>query len=279
MIRRCVGAVLNLLTFFDVLYKFRSTKISPAPKIPQEEADIVVYSCYKYSDEDHKFLITLLTLRLNLKIIVIDNYGKINRTVIDSRLSYHHRPNISRDLGAVRDFCVIGSQVKCESNFLFINSSCYWNASTLNDQMDNLGSLNSEIAFGTDSFQPRYHAQSFFIWVGKDIAQEMMLVLSSKKIIDNWAFKRSAVYRGEKKLVQILQNKFQVSILFPSDLYGLPNHLRKVNPTIEFWKNLLHNGAPFLKKRVKISETDHLNFFNTNSAPNVVPGRKALKRN
>jgi hypothetical protein len=107
------------------------------------------------------------------------------------------------------------------------------------------------VVFGTNSFSPRSHVQTYFIWVGKEVSRRFTDVLSEKLFIGNWQFKRTVVYLGEKKIAtKLLQKGIKVSTLFSALKFADHNRFSGANISLDNSNQLISAGAPFCKKIV-----------------------------
>jgi hypothetical protein len=251
-LRQLVGLVLNQLSRFDQLYRNSDTSIYPELNFPIDETNqIVVFSCFGLTTEDVFFLNELAIILKKTKIYVISNKKFEISKHVSAKFEIHFRRNISRDLGIIRDFSLIYQKVPTESNILFINSSCFWNPLILSNFLSELQKVTHEVVFGTNSFSPRSHVQTYFIWVGKEVSRRFTDVLSEKLFIGNWQFKRTVVYLGEKKIAtKLLQKGIKVSTLFSALKFADHNRFSGANISLDNSNQLISAGAPFCKKIV-----------------------------
>jgi hypothetical protein len=114
---------------------------------------------------------------------VIDNARNRAPFQFEEPISYQNRTNFSRGLGALRDMAQTLSQANSPSNILFINSSCSWEPNLLGQYVLRLRELSQEVVFATDSYQPEWHIQSFFMWISKDVCDLALSVLAKNLLL------------------------------------------------------------------------------------------------
>jgi hypothetical protein len=70
----------------------------------------------------------------------------------------------------------------------------------------------------------------------------------------NWVFKRTAVFFGEKKLLDHLKNvPLIIDVLHNSDVLSANKSFFKIdeiNPSIYFWEEILNSEYSFLKRNI-----------------------------
>ena len=273
MLRKQLGFILNALTHLDVFFKFRKLDLPKFAEFNDSNITVIVFASFNLKNFEYEYLVRLSEFLDRAQIYIIDN-GISESAICDTaKVKYIRRKNVSRDLGSLRDFLVYANMNRLNCNILFINSSCIWDPNLLAMYVLQLENIIDEVVFGTDSYQHNYHAQTFLIWIGKLELPRVISILGDAKVVKNWVFKRSVVFKVEKRIIaELMKRSVKVSILFPATRFVKLQNLKKVNPSYDLRRDLIISVAPFYKKGLPV-ELEDFPVFNQNDVSMLINGR------
>jgi hypothetical protein len=263
------GRALDLMLFLDHLTSDTKSKVLNPPKTPLIGNKVAIYVTHRdlHHDEWEKNLFNALN-ELGFEIVIGINSPK---QMISK--DYLYRENFGYDIAASRDILNLYEQLP-EEVFL-INSSTAWsNAATLILQKARTAAKKSEadVIFATQSFQIQEHGQSFFIYAARNGVEPLRNALGRTR---NWKTKRATVCYGELELArfcglytgkvgylfeyELLQKQFMLNVHSGDLTYRLIQKGLKVNPSQHLWRELLAEGANFVKRNLVSSNPARLN--------------------
>ena len=174
------------------------------------------------------------------------------------------RPNLGYDFGSYRTgYTVAGDMFEKYNRVIFANDSVYAPIRPLADFFSKLSALDYDVISATDSWEHRYHAQSYFLSINVKtaVSREFRSFISSINYfpLSKWA----VIFSGEVALTQRLIKKgVTVGAVYPysyvkrafladnkgRDVSNTTPASHFVNPSHYFWATLLEEfGCPFLK--------------------------------
>lgn len=204
-------------------------------------------------DKSELDFLTQLKTSLDVDLIAVFNINHDPRVMsVGDDFPIYLRKNFGRDLGALRDVLQMDSlSISKYPTICVLNSSCAWDISKISKCLM-AGDLDNEVTFLTDSIQGGHHIQSYFWKMNGKTAEKLSVSLKSS--FKNWKSKRATVFYGEKRVLKILESeKITFKILYPWNLLGTENNMKRKNPSIHFKSRLQSLGCPGIKKIGSIS--------------------------
>jgi hypothetical protein len=159
-----------------------------------------------------------------------------------------------------RDFSVLRDAARSmrlnrnkQIEFFYLNNSMVWQDSAILDLIRNFqNSEKNVLIFPTESFNPLYHVQPYFMYVKLDISV-IFKFSSSFEWIRNFHFRRSIIYFNEYRMAGKLNSKnWKIRVVAPywnllesenkyrqvSNQVILDSNFKFYNPNQHFWKSL-----------------------------------------
>lgn len=263
-----VGSFLNWLSFLDHATS-RKKPVVIVPQIEVQEHSIFVsfahFSSNQKLDNDDRGTVDQIS-SLTDHFVISTNKPELMDFVQEEKVAIQ-RKNRGFDLAMHRDVLIALKKSSIWPQYLILtNNSLNWEGSNgFREQFQACVRLSNDsgtnIIFMTDSMQPKYHLQSYFIFANTsgDEAQKMIYRTFSK--CRNWRYKRTAVFFGEKQLITRISKSTATSVMFPiltlltlflKNNSILPEKIyriaRIVNPNQHLVKEMLELGAQFKKK-------------------------------
>jgi rhamnosyltransferase len=169
--------------------------------------------------------------------------------------------NLGRDWGLYHEGIRFARERSEPTSLTLLNDSVYIIASSLQSLFDRVASSGLDIAGATDSFQQRYHLQSYFLHFNKDALDSGLIdewlasyvPVADKTYIIN-AYEIGVSRRAEELRLQVgavwpyvwLRDSV-AHALAPRTFPGLRSGAMSLNPTHFYWDTLVRQGCPFLK--------------------------------
>jgi len=154
-----------------------------------------------------------------------------------------------RDFAALRDLARSVKFNKSKSvEFLYLNNSMVWQENAVFSLIELLRSLEREsIWFPTDSNNPSYHVQPYFLYVNL-VESDYQKFASSFEWIKNYHMKRSLIFFGEYQIFRKLKEKsWNVRVVAPySEVLLAENRFRilkgeaLLNPRVDLYNSTQH---------------------------------------
>ncbi len=263
-----VGGFLNWLSFFDHITS-RKQPVMFIPKIEvREHSTFVSYAHFTSSQQlensDRETINQIVSL--TDQFIISTNKPELIDHLEVERVAIQGR-NRGFDLAMHRDVLVALKKSSTWPQYLILtNNSLIWKSPNgFKEQFQECVRLSNDsganIIFMTDSLQPRYHLQSYFIFVNTSGAEAQKLIYRTFSKCRNWRVKRTAVFFGEKRLITRLSTSTEAKVMFPIltllTIFLKTNSISPekiyqiasiINPNQHLVKEMLDLGAQFKKK-------------------------------
>lgn len=266
-LRTIVGSVINRLCTLDHLRSNRTNLIYEKKKSPNFDLRSRYLLFSRYSKDDcfssNELELFKVFVQNGWSVFVTSN-SALSLKAADQALfvgvqQVNIRRNLGLDLAAHRDSIDEIDLLSKAEEVLIMNNSMIWNALGLNLLIQTKLDKRKNGIWGlTDSNQRHWHIQSYFmLFKGEDAVNDLIAISRDWR---NWKFKRTAVQFGEIRCSRFLSTKgMKPEVLFEYNILASLNELdinykelllQKVplNPTQHFWKTLLVNGFPGIKK-------------------------------
>lgn len=171
------------------------------------------------------------------------------------------KKNLGFDLALHRDAIrEIDRNDKWPEYLVLTNSSLIWDEpigfkKTIDEIFSRTKVHGEEFIFLTDSYQPRWHIQSYFLFIDCRNQESREVIRKQFEKVKNWRLKRSAVFWGEKRIfteiarVGKYHTMYSISrVLFEADLRVTRKEIARINPSQNLRMELKSMGASFSKK-------------------------------
>lgn len=280
-IRKVGGKLLRFLSSFDNMTATRKQQIFDFSAFPTGEIrNLCIFVSYATGKVEQLPREDQSTLEyLGFQVVHVKNVD--NR--IPNRENESHstiqRLNRGMDLAAIRDVLKLVPNIP--EKLLIINSSMHFLNNSLGLMITKAQNLELDVIGITDSYQTRYHLQSYFYYSETSKGVEGLLSEFSK--MKNWKTKRAAVTHGELKITRNLIRKnlkvgaivdysnLKQTALENPDLLDKKVHADllngiNLNPTQHFWLVLFYLKFPIIKKSLILKNPANLDFVPKNSS-------------
>ena len=167
---------------------------------------------------------------------------------------FHRKSRFGRDFSVLRDMARTLRFNKNQSvEFFYLNDSMIWKVNGISLLLAELDqSKINTLTFPTESYNPRYHVQPYFLFtrIEKEKFNDFSL---SFEWIRNFHFKRSLIYLNEYRMAKkLVEKNWKIEVLAPYwEILEVENKFREkhfeecydstfkfYNPTQHFWRAL-----------------------------------------
>jgi hypothetical protein len=167
---------------------------------------------------------------------------------------FHQKSRFGRDFSVLRDMARTLKFSKNQSvEFFYLNDSMIWKVNGISMLLAELDkSKINTLTFPTESYNPRYHVQPYFLFtkIEKEKFNDFSL---SFEWIRNFHFKRSLIYLNEYRMAyKLVEKNWKIEVLAPYwEILEVENRFRErnfeecydstfkfYNPTQHFWRAL-----------------------------------------
>jgi hypothetical protein len=253
--RRFIGRILDISTIIDhKLASDESLLLNPFSfdvdqGLLTASETIIIFGCWEgdlRKSADIRGLISELSLHWPvISVMNVDNH--IYDDSKNTNFITFQRRNLGRDLAAFRDVIRVTESKLSKKNIVWMNSSAVWDGNRLISLITNLeNSKTKKVVSMTDSWLGGYHLQSFFLFIGNEVSEGFLKVVSSN-FLRNWRNKRTVVHRGERELTQkILSAGISVEAIYSTRLL-FPNQYKWINSYTHGSNELYAQDPPFRK--------------------------------
>lgn len=294
--KRVISWILRQLAWFDYAYSFLRNPSQIVAKWPQGEIEvgprvaIFIHFDGQGDVRDHTLHYVAALNAAGLSVLFVTNSGKLKPVALEKLKKICAgvlvRRNIGYDFGAMREGLeYLGLPRKNTEMVLIANDSIYGPLGPLDDLVGRIDFERADFWGATDSWQQRYHIQSYLVAAGPK-------VLQSKAWKDFWKRVRPVrakswvVFKYELGLSQaIVRGGYSVGALWRyHDLVRNVNqawlmeprrdmpvsaepmmsmrfiHTHRIrhnvatrtplNPTSDLWRQLIQAGFPFIKREL-----------------------------
>ncbi len=264
-----IGSFLNWLSILD--HATASKKpVTRVPKIEvQEQSIFVSYAHFspnqKLEDCDRKTVNQISSLTDHY--VISTNKPKLMGFLEEKKVAIQGR-NLGFDLAMHRDVVVTLNKSSVWPRYLILtNNSLTWESPNgfelqIQECIKLSDRCGATIIFMTESLQPSFHLQSYFIFFNTSDKKTQELIYATYSKCRNWRWKRTAVFFGEKRLLTNLGLNPTTFVMFPIDaLWALfkkrNNHtdghtnlkVEFLNPSQHLLTEMKLMGAQFQKKQ------------------------------
>jgi hypothetical protein len=255
------GKCLNFLTVFDHVISSKRKLIDNSFEIPSGLKMVVSYAHFdaeqEFNLQDRNSIKQFL--EYSDLVVVSSNVNSLDSE--DNLIRVQRKKNLGFDLGLHRDTLREMNRKGNWPDYLVLtNSSLIWDEpigfkKTINEIFSRINLHGEKFIFLTDSYQPKWHNQSYFLFVDCRTQESREIIFKQFEKVKNWRFKRSAVFWGEKRILTGIvrmakcHTMYSMSrILFESDLKITPKKIAGINPSQNLRMELKSMGASFSKK-------------------------------
>jgi hypothetical protein len=265
ILKRKLGIVLNLLCGFDHLIANNESQVTQlTPNIVQNPNPYLLYATYSESGRlrSSELLYLKSFQDRGWNILIISN-SKLE--VEDFVVAI--RKNRGRDLGGYRDGLSMLNNLGIRPvTLLLSNSSIIVNPEKIESFMNGIESRikdmsgSNALSVMTVSHQFSPHIQTYFLLFHNFDKYSDSVTHIFQHLMRNWKFKRTAIFFGEKRLLDYLNNvPLTIDVLHNSYVLSANKSFLKIeeiNPSIYFWKEILNSEYSFLKRNI-VSKKNH----------------------
>lgn len=261
-LRRGVRAILRLLSAVDWLISSNKTSLQ-LPEFDSSHSRIFVFVHHSESGflDSYDQNVLVEAKKSGFTTILVTNCGTLDNSIADVTIK---KARYGRDFAVMRDLSRSVEFIKNrELEFFYLNNSMVWKKSGVVEIVKFLRSLEKgTIWFPTDSNNPIYHVQPYFLYVNLE-ESDYLKFATSFEWIRNYHLRRSLIFFGEYQIFSKLKEKsWNIRVVAPySEVLLAENSFRTFkgeaplnprfdlyNPTQHLWRSLSIFGIRGVKR-------------------------------